>query len=78
LYKEIKGSPAGGSQRAENSWEPMCCAFATTPFPGEDWFILRLVKKDPDLVGIGFCPDYGEQDPRGNKHKPYTERRKEL
>jgi len=40
----------------------MYCAFAATPFPQNDWFILRVVKEKPDDFSIGFCPDYGVQE----------------
>jgi hypothetical protein len=55
----------------------MYCAFAATPFPGDDWFILRLVKEDKSFA-VGFCPDYGDQGPNGKKTHPATARRSEI
>ncbi|SJZ77958.1 hypothetical protein [Selenihalanaerobacter shriftii] len=57
---------------------PMYCAFAATSFAGEDYFILRLVKRQSDKFSIGFCPDYGKQDKKDDDIKPFRERRKQI
>ena len=85
-YKEVKCSErladwrfAPGRLRPENEGRgtPMYCAFAATPFEGDDWFILRMVS-NPNQFSIGFCPDYGKQDPSEAEFKPYTNRRREI
>jgi len=68
-----------GKQRPnQRSRNPMYCAFAATPFEGNDWFILRLAKRLDDHFAIGFCPDYGIQDKRGQPQTSITRRRREL
>lgn len=68
-----------GRQRPnQKSKEPMYCAFAATPFEGDDWFILRLVKRLDDHFSIGFCPDYGIQEKRGQPKTTVIERRREF
>ena len=69
-----------GRKRHGGGYNPMYCAFAATPFSGDDWFILRMVKgKDKtnpsEMYAIGFCLDYGKQDKRGGDSSIYTERR---
>ncbi len=56
---------------------PMTCSFAATPFLGNDWFLLRMVKGNSSQLAIGFSLDFGVQE---NKQldkllKPVTNRR---
>lgn len=67
---------APGRNRGKDK-NPMYCAFATTPFEGDDWFILRLRKREKKF-SIGFCPDYGVQESRRAEYQPITTRRKEI
>ena len=48
-------------RRKGNSSKPMYCALAATPFPSDDWFVLRAVETTGGF-SIGFCPDYGRSD----------------
>ncbi len=67
---------APGRNRGKDK-NPMYCAFATTPFEGDDWFILRLRKRE-NKFSIGFCPDYGTQESKRADYQPVTTRRKEI
>ncbi|MCK8828254.1 hypothetical protein MWH25_10970 [Natroniella acetigena] len=65
-------------KRRKGDRNPMYCAFAVTPFSGDDYFILRLVKRQSDKFSIGFCPDYGKQDSKQGEIKPFRKRRKNI
>lgn len=68
-----------GKQRPDEKINnPMYCAFAATPFEGNDWFVLRLTRCLNDHFSIGFCPDYGIQDKRREPNTIITERRREF
>lgn len=59
---------AGRQREKPDFSNPMYCAFAATPFPGDDWFLLRgtltsaVQGGDPrNTVSIGFATDFGDQ-----------------